>query len=519
MLLFVSCYLLVVIITAIQWLPTLHLISESARSVDLNWQQEGWFIPWQHLVQFIVPDFFGNPTTLNYWGAWNYAEFVGYVGIAPLVLAFFALFSRKDKKTFFFGAILLFSFLFALPTGISSLPFQLQIPFLSTAQPTRLLFLVDFSLAVLAGFGFDFLLKQENKRRIFYSLAFTALIFGIIIAVSFLGTAKSISPENIAVIKSNLRLPLVTFFVVFIIFFLLSLKKVKRIHNIAVIVLLVVVSADLMRFGLKFTSFSNREYLYPSTKTLEFLQNQKGQFRIMTTDERILPPNFSIMYKIATIDGYDPLYLRRYGELIAASERDKPDISPPFGFNRIITPQNYNSRIIDLLGVKYVLSLSDLDSPKLTKVFQEGETRVYENKNVLPRVFFAEQFFYTENKEKAIEAIFRDDIDLRKVAITEMSLSNREDRKPQLPPNSFSAQIPVIGTANIVYYSENRVVVETDIQGERGGFLVLTDSFYPTWRAKIVGDYEIPVVRVDYNFRGISVPKGKHLIEFYNNLL
>jgi hypothetical protein len=72
------------------------------------------------------------------------------------------------------------------------------------------------------------------------------------------------------------------------------------------------------------------------------------------------------------VNGYDPLYIRRYGELIAASERGTPNIDPPFGFNRIITPQRYDSAIVNLLGVKYVLSLADLSSPTLKKVFQEN---------------------------------------------------------------------------------------------------------------------------------------------------
>jgi len=97
---------------------------------------------------------------------------------------------------------------------------------------------------------------------------------------------------------------------------------------------------DLFRFGWKFEPFTNKEYLYPSTSVMSFLKNQQGMFRVMSTDSRILPPNFSAMYKLQTLDGYDPLYLQRYGELMVAIKRDKPDINPQFGFNRIITPQS-----------------------------------------------------------------------------------------------------------------------------------------------------------------------------------
>jgi len=55
---FLVCFVLFLILTLPQLLPTLQFISLSARNVDLvGWQQPGWFIPWQNLVQFIVPDF------------------------------------------------------------------------------------------------------------------------------------------------------------------------------------------------------------------------------------------------------------------------------------------------------------------------------------------------------------------------------------------------------------------------------------------------------------------------------
>jgi hypothetical protein len=145
---------------------------------------------------------------------------------------------------------------------------------------------------------------------------------------------------------------------------------------VGILVLITVI--DLFRFGWKFEPFTNKEYLFPSTSVMSFLQNQKGTFRVMATDSRILPPNFSIMYKLQTLDGYDPLYLQRYGELMAASGRGKPDISTPFGFNRIITPQDPISRTTDLLGVKYVLSLEKINSSKLKLVFTDGFVKVYE---------------------------------------------------------------------------------------------------------------------------------------------
>lgn len=501
---------LFLIITAIQWLPTVQLIGESARNVDqADWQKDGWFIPWQHLIQFVAPDFFGNPTTLNYWGSWNYGEFVGYIGIFPLIMAIFALFFRRDKKTLFFGTILFVSLIFSLPTIFAKLPYIFNIPLLSTAQPTRLLFLTDFSLAILSALGFDYFLRR--KKEIVFPLGFFTIIFAFLWGfILFGGEFLKISPENIAVAKRNLIFP-TSIFVLASALLLFLVRFSKRSKPITIMIYIIIVGItvfDLQRFASKFIPFTDSDYLFPNTSALSFLQKQPGNFRIMTTDNRILPPNFSTIYRIQSIDGYDPLYLRRYGELIAASQRGKPDISPPFGFNRIITPHRYDSKIIDLLNVKYILSLSDISSPKLTKVFQEGQTRVYENQDVMPRVFFVQEDYGFQNKNQAVEKMFEQNFDLKKMAVVEFP-------GQLVLKRSFPVE-HVVGKAEIVEYHENKVIIKTENLGD--GFLVLTDTFYPSWHVTI-DEKESMIYRTDYNFRGVFVPKGKHTIEFYITLL
>ena len=510
LLLFTIYYLLFTIFTVFQWYPTLQFILFSGREIDqILWQNPGWFIPWQNLVQFIVPDFFGNPTTLNYWGVFNYGEFVGYIGVAPLIFSLFALFSRHDKKTLFFGSLFFVSLIFSLPTIFAKLLFIFNIPFLNTAQPSRLIFISDFSLAVLASLGLDFFIKQKSKRGIIYILLFLTFAFFSLWIFVFYGNKllNLVSPENIHVGKNNLILPsLVLISTGFIMTLLAILKDNKKLLSFFIFLIFIVTIFDLFRFGWKFTPFTKKEYLFPNTKTINFLQKNLGNFRIMTTDSRIFPPNFSIIYGLQSIDGYDPLFLRRYGELIASSERGEPNINPPFGFNRIITPHNFESKIINLLGVKYVLSLSDIRSEKLEKVFQEGETRVYENKEVLPRVFFVRKVQIMKGKDEAIKKMFDKDFDLRKSAIVEPSQGVNIN-----PPLGCTKCEALIG-----YYSENKIVIKTHNQSD--GFLVLTDSFYPSWTAEIDGR-RTKIILADFNFRSLIVPKGSHEIVFKANLL
>ncbi len=507
---FLIFYILFFIFTSVQWLPTIKFILLSARNLDVvGWRAEGWFIPWQNLIQFIAPDFFGNPSTLNYYGIWNYAEFIGYIGIFPLILALFALFFRRDRKTLFFGTIFFASLIFALPTLIAKIPFKFEIPFLSTSQPTRLLFLTDFSLSILAAFGLDYFIKLKNKKLIFPVLIILFFCFISLWAFVVGFNGNIISTKNLAVAKQNLILPTVLFIAVFLILLFSIFNKKEKILNINIfnfplLLLISITVFDLFRFGWKFEPFTNKEYLYPSTEVTNFLQKQPKPFRVLSVDSRILPPNFSIMYKLQTLDGYDPLYLQRFGELMAASARGVPDIAPPFGFNRIITPQDPLSKISDMLGTKYILSFNDQKEKKLNLVFSDGIIKVYENLSALPRAFFVNNTLIANSKQEAINALFDVSYQLNSRAVVEQV----DDKK--LFKGNWS-----IGAVEITNYQDNKVVLETKNSEE--GFLVLTDSYYPSWHATIDGK-KTTIYITNYTFRGIIVPKGNHKIEFYITL-
>ncbi len=506
--LFAICCLLFAILTLVQWYPTLQFIILSARDIDqISWLTPGWFIPIQNLIQFVAPDFLGNPTTLNYWGIWNYAEFVGYIGIVPLIISFYALFFRKDKKTLFFGTAFFLSLIFVLPNIFSQIPFQLKIPLIYTSQPTRLLFIADFSLSILAALGFNHLAKEKNKKAMLYVLAIFLLVFASLWFFVLNFGRETLSLENLKVARQNLILPSAIFILTALVLLVLVLhssgNKLKtRISKFILFTLVVITVFDLLRFGWKFTPFTKKDYLFPSTPLISFLKNQKEPFRVISVDSRIFPPNFSGVFGIQSLDVYDPLYLKRYGELIAASERGKPDINPPFGFNRIINPKNYESSLISLLNVKYILSLSEINSPNLKKVFTDGNTIVYENSSVIPRAFFVKNVLSATSKQEAIDFLFNIEYKLNETAVVE-----EENNRFKIAFN--------VGQVDFVKYGENRVLIKTRNTDE--GFLVLTDSFYPTWKARIDGE-ETKIHLTDYNFRGILVPEGQHVVEFYNTL-
>ncbi len=490
------------IISLPQLIPTLQFISFSARNVDLNWHSAGWFIPLQNLAQFLVPDYFGNPATLNYFGTWNYGEFIGYVGILPLAMSIFALFAKERRTAFFLGVVLI-SLIFATDNPVAKIPFSLNIPFMSTSQPTRLIFLIDFSLAILSAIGFQRLMVIKKRKEILLTLGIILFAFLVLLSFTFFGEKMSNpSLSDLLVSRRNSYFPIIIFAGVSSLLLLYSSFKNKNIKNIILISLVLITLADLFRFGWKFTPFTDQKYLFPQTKIIDFLKNQEDKnFRVLSASPEIFPPNFSTYYKIQMVEGYDPLYLLRYAELIKAIDRGNPDISPPFGFNRIVSLSNSQASFSGLLNVKYLLTLDKLSNPNYRFVMEEGKTNVYENKKFIPRAFFVSEVKKARNKQEAINLMFK----------------NFNPRSQAVVENYSGKTQFGTGSAEIVSYLENKIVIQTD--NRKDGFLVLLDSYYPTWEARIDdANKKAKIFLTDYNFRGIVVPSGKHMITFENFL-
>ena len=501
---FIFIYLVILMITSIQWIPTLKFINLSARNIDQSgYLGEGWFIPWQNLIQYVAPDFFGNPATNNYWGIWNYAEFVGYIGIIPLIFAVYALIFRFDKKTMFFGILFFLSWIFSLPTYLAKIPYIFKIPYLSSSQPTRLIFVATFSLSILSGLGYDIYKKNNSLKK----MSIVLILLNILIIILWLVVlfpkhlGITIPIDYLTVSRRNLIIPSGLLIISTLLFILPLHKFISR--NVLNIILLFILVLDLFRFGWKFTPFSPRNWIYPSTKLIQDVQSKEDNWRIMSLDRRIIPSNFSASYKLQDVSGYDPLYLISYNRLVSAWERDIPDITPA-SFNRIITPQNYNSFIADLLGVKYIYSFESIKSDKLKLLDQEGQTYLYENIKVFPRAFLVSKTIRVDNKKEEIEKLFELKDNLLNTATLNEDL--------QLTGEDISKEENV----DILRYDEEYIKIMSQTKNRR--LLILTDIYYPSWHVYIDGK-ENKIHEVDFILRGVAVPAGVHIIEFRNQIL
>jgi len=181
---------------------------------------------------------------------------------------------------------------------------------------------------------------------------------------------------------------------------------------------------------------------------------------------------------------------------MAALARGKPDVSAPFGFNRIITLENFTSKLQQLLNVKYILSTTDLDESYLKLVYKAGETKVYEDTRALPRAYLVERFTRSGDKEDTINKLYNvSDLRLEAVVEGEPDVGNI--------PFQFGE------IANIVLYESSRIEVDVAVDVPR--LLIIANAYDSGWKATVDG-LRARTYRANYAYLGIVVPKGNHRV-------
>jgi len=85
-----------------------------------------------------------------------------------------------------------------------------------------------------------------------------------------------------------------------------------------------------------------------------------------------------------------------------------------------------------------------------------------------------------------------------------------EDPKGQLRlSHAAECDEPAHHPATLRAYEPNRVVI--DVETDRPGLLILTDTYYPGWRAEVDGQ-DAPIYRADGLFRAIAIGPGSHAV-------
>jgi len=528
-------------VSSIQLIPTFELLKYSARVPhDYISFIENLLIQPSQLILFISPDFFGNPAVRNYLLNDSYPGNALYIGFAGFILALYSLFLiKKNKIVLFFSLAAVFLLLLIVRWPLTEFLYKLNIPIISSSSPSNALFLIAFSLSVLSAFGFETLAKLKGFKKfgpLFFLLGIISLVWGVVFLLNL-----NISTKNFIYSSGLFGIIFIIFlaFYVFkkkIILYLprtamlrslegeLILKREAKLPNAPTVrswvrgLLLPILIFDLLFFFLRFNPFVPKEMVYPDTEIIQEIKRYSSIDRIYGYGAAHIEPNFETQLKVYSIEGYDPLYSKDYGEFIYSSfdgkivkqfnqtSRSNAIVPPAFGEENF-TSNSYRQRILNLLGVKYILNRTEsntLDStfPSNTfeKIYDRNGWSIYENKEALPRYFLAGAYGTYSNDKEFEEKFFNNDFDLKTILLE----------------NGFNFNISknASGSVELVSYKPNKVEFKTSTDGSM--LLFLSDTYFSGWKAYVNG-LEIDIYKANYAFRAVEVPPGQSSVIFEYN--
>jgi hypothetical protein len=273
------------------------------------------------------------------------------------------------------------------------------------------------------------------------------------------------------------------------------------------------VAVDLFKAGMGWNpAIPERNAVQPATPAIRFLQAQKpARFAGLHPTAPVslavpLSPSLAMRYDLYDARGYDYPVELRYADLW------KRVITPSKTCNYAFCPESAGTspaalKALGLLGVHHLLQ-QRRDQPLrgFRAVYDGPDARVYANPAALPRAFVVDREIVADGADAARDAITARGFRPRSAVVTERPIPGLADGGA----GAGAAGRPP-GVARISDYEDERVEVRT--RTTRPGLLVLTDSFYPGWKATVDGR-DATVHRVDYLIRGVQVPAGAHTVRF-----
>jgi hypothetical protein len=473
-------------------LPFLELLAHSS-DVAQRAAHDAARSPRHYLLSLALPDYWGRPTQVVTEPFIVARAF--YAGALPLMLACLAVL-RPSKERLWIAA----AGAVALLVVVGQQPFfgiVNALPGFHQAHNTRLAIVTLLAIALLAGWGLDDLARLPRRRGLVIAGAIAVLpALIVLVRARPLPLGDALRAAWGFATPERDELPLMSL-LIWLPFAAAAVALIARRPRAAVALALVLTFADLARAGMGQNPAIPLDHARtPVTGALAFLQRHDDQ-RFVAAGASVLPPlnaNVGMRYGLRDARGYDYPTEEHYDAFWRRAV-NPPD---PLGITLPSTQATTGPaalRALGLLSVGYVLTPPE-DAPlALPLAYQGPDARVYANPAALPRAFLVGAQRVTGDQLGAVTA---PGFDPREAAVVSASAG--------LP-----ARAPSPGTARLVRDDPERVAVRT--RAGRRALLVLTDSWFPGWRATVDGR-DAPIVRTDQLLRGVAVPAGTHTVEF-----
>src|SRR5215211_152924 len=235
---------------------------------------------------------------------------------------------------------------------------------------------------------------------------------------------------------------------------------------------------DVVTVDLKYLNSDNyseqteNEASFVKTAFDEQLQADKSFYRVYNVAPDRFQENITSYY-YNSVGGYHPAKLLIYQDLL---ERQLG---------------NGNEKVLDMLNTKYLIQKD-----------RSGQTQAYQERpTALGAAWFVKNVRFVKNADEEMAA-----------------LDHFNPKDTAFVQEKFRAQVQAIqqtdDAASVQLVKHDNDLVSYTTQSAANGFAVFSEVYYPGgWKAFIDGK-ETPVVKTDYVLRGVSIPAGRHNIEF-----
>jgi membrane protein YfhO len=537
---FVAAGALGALIAGVVLVPFVELLRHSADFENRSGNDSALSLHWGSAIVF--PDYLGSPGERG--GEGLYVARALYAGALPLMLALVALVPlgarlqnrwnrvpaddpTTGQRTFFAGvAAVALAVSFGLP-GLFDL--VKAVPVLGQANNSRMAVLYLFAVALLAGFGVDDLHGSRataGRRRTQLGVAVGLAVLPLLLVAlrdlpppgaAARGVAAALGLRSANGDIDVIHARAVVWWVVFAVL-ALALVAARLRGRLAAgpfaALAIGIACLDLFRIGVGFNpALSTADATLPTTPAIRRLQADRPArfvsfFEGFATDQ-------SMSYRLQDARSYDFPVLQRYD--VAWRRYVFPLAFTPGAPQGVLSLNPRSLRVLGLLGVRDVLVRRDLPAyarrlrlpvsglglslPGVHQVYEGPDGRIFRNDRALPRGFVVHAQHLVRGADESLAAL--GDVHgppLGRVAITERPVAGLASDAAGAPPPS---------PARIVSYGPSEVVLET--RASRPGLAVLSDSWFPGWKATVDGR-STPIERVDYLVRGVRVPAGRSRI-------
>ncbi len=494
----------------VQLAATFELLLQSQRSsaVDFDLAMTYSFWPWR-ILTFLFAGMFGNPGLGNYWGYGAYWEDAVYIGIVPLLMALTTIPllirrlrggepSERSGLALFLWVIVLFGTLLAAGKNSPLFPWLYDhIPTFNLFQaPARWMIWVVFGLSLLAGIGTEHWSRPSGRRRKWFQLAAAAslaVIAGGLAARFFLPTIQTTFIHSFLYTGGILFLATI----VGLQTPHMAGQKVKTRWEIMVsgfiLLDLLLVNAPAIPFtdadlyrrsvtdGVIASIAGGRVYL-PAWLEQEQKFNRFFRFTDFSKQEdwvhlHQLPlPNSNLLRHQAMINNFDPLLPVRFVGLLEKLES--------------LEAQELDEWLGYLDVDKALTSSTETSSVQIREINRRGRFHW---------VPCAQKFVSSAEMQGPDEFFKSGVIGEKRQCIYIETVSTCGSEQPPTGRRDFE----------VVRDEVNKIEVQVK-QGDEG-WLVLMDTWYPGWVARIDGE-PAEIVRAEYLFRSVCVPEGSHQV-------